>query len=193
MALNAENIITLIENITSQTNLLALNASIEAARAGESGKGFSVVAEEIRKLSANTTLATKNIQELIENIQHKADMAVNTMESVETTVTLQKDTMNTTKDMFKKTVLALNDLGDCLGDIKNEHAINMEKGKNDIVFAINEISSISHETSASTQQVLAAAEEQLAVVEEINAQTNQSKKLAENLIDSVLRFKVSEN
>jgi methyl-accepting chemotaxis protein len=189
-ALNAENIIGLIENIASQTNLLALNASIEAARAGEVGKGFSVVAEEIRKLAENTAVATKDIKELIMNIQQKSGTAVDAMANIEEIVKAQDEAMNKTKGIFKDTVVELNELVDYLEDIRNDHAKKMEESKGEIIGAINEISAISQETAASTEQVLAASQEQLAVVEEIGVQIDEGKKLSQDLMESVNRFKI---
>ncbi|MGE6127148.1 methyl-accepting chemotaxis protein [Aeromonas rivipollensis] len=74
------SILTVIQGIADQTNLLALNAAIEAARAGEQGRGFAVVADEVRKLAGNTQQAVQNTQELIEKIRHSSANAVNAIQ-----------------------------------------------------------------------------------------------------------------
>ncbi|KAA0873713.1 methyl-accepting chemotaxis protein [Nitrincola tapanii] len=74
-------VLSVIQTIAEQTNLLALNAAIEAARAGEAGRGFAVVADEVRSLSASTASATDSIRSIVESLQGQADIAVSAMES----------------------------------------------------------------------------------------------------------------
>lgn len=186
---NAQYIIDIINNIAKQTNLLALNASIEAARAGEVGRGFSVVAEEIRKLSEDTSNATNNIQDLIGNIQYKVKDAVDSIEGIGNAVNSQEEAVSKTTEIFNNTSVEIKKLVGYLKDVR-EHANNMEESKEKINSAISEISILSEKTSQSTQEVLACTEEQLASVEEISCQSDESQSLSRKLDEQINMFKI---
>ena len=178
-----------ISEISAQTNLLALNAAIEAARAGEAGRGFSVVAEEIRKLAEQSTDATKQIQNVIEKITNKAKLADTTMHNTKTAVEEQVVAVNETKDIFNKILKSIKTL---MIEIEETQVAIRETNKNkeDIVSRIQSISAISEENSASTEEVSASAEEVTAAMSEFVNSANELKMLATQLEDEINKFKL---
>lgn len=188
-AKDAHEIIVIINNIAKETDLLALNASIEAARAGEAGKGFSVVADEVRELAENTANATKDIKDLIINIQNKVLKSVDGAQKIEDSVKAEKSSMSNTKEIFEIILGQINDLVDYLNNV-NKHANNMNQSKDEIIEAIEDISNISDKNSAICQNILAAAEEQLASVEEISSLSDDNAKLSTKLQEGLNKFKI---
>jgi len=179
-----------INGIAEQTNLLALNAAIEAARAGESGRGFSVVAEEIRKLAEQATQATKQIQDLIEGIKTKSQLAVKSMNSTRVVVMEQTNAVKQTSDIFNKILHSIKILIDEIKEVQVSIK-DTSKNKDEIVDRIQSISAVSEENSASTEEVSASTEEINAVMNEFTHSAGELKELAEQLENEINKFKLS--
>ncbi len=184
-----ENASTMIQSISEQTNLLALNAAIEAARAGEAGRGFSVVAEEIRKLAENSNHFTNDIKAVIDELKFKSQLAVNTMDEVKEIVNEQSNSVKETESKFKGIAEATELIMNIIEQL-NQSSDLMAKNKNNIIELVHNLSAISEENAAGTQEASASMEEQAATIEEIANSGESLSSIAEDLNSLIEKFKI---
>lgn len=182
--------ITLITTIAAQTNLLALNAAIEAARAGEHGRGFAVVADEVRKLAEQSSSAAEQVSRIVADIQRDTDAAISGMSHGEAILQDGMSLVQSTGSAFEQISSATSELfarTDKLSVEMKQISEQMET----IVSAIDDISAIAERSADYSQNVAAAAEEQNASMQEISAAATMLAKMAEEMNDAVRSFKLS--
>jgi methyl-accepting chemotaxis protein len=178
-----------INSIASKTNLLALNAAIEAARAGEAGRGFSVVADEIRKLAEQSTSATNQIQGLIETIRSKSTLVVHSIEEAKLIVAEQDQAVSNTKDIFNK---ILDSIGELIQGTKliQDTIVETNTSKQEIVGRMQNIAAVSEEASASAEEVSATTQEVTASINEFANAAEGLQELSKKLEDQINKFKL---
>lgn len=181
------SIISVMNNIASQTNLLSLNASIEAARAGEAGRGFEVVAREIRKLADQSMESSKKIEKIIGIIQDKSHNTVMSAKQAEHII----DTQNIA---LKQSVAAFHNISNHVESLV--HNLNLisegmkeiEDSKTETLDAIQNISAISEESASASEEVGATVSNMVKAVAQLNEIASELSENARNMEDSISVF-----
>lgn len=182
-------LITVIEEIAEQTNLLALNAAIEAARAGEQGKGFAVVADEVRKLSEQVSHSVEEITTIVESMQKESTEAVISLESGYAEVSKGTAQIQKTGETFNHIAASVEQMEETIKDIVEKLAINREQTIK-MQTSVEEIASVSEESAAGIEQTSASAQQSNSTMQEVSASSQELKGLAEKLNGMVERFEL---
>ncbi len=182
-------IVDTISSIAGQTNLLALNAAIEAARAGEQGRGFAVVADEVRKLAEQSQDSAKQIAELITEIQRETDRAVQVMQDGTREVKNGSKAVDTAGQSFTEITGLISQVSAQITDM-SAAIQQIAAGSQEVVTAVNRIDEIGNQSVEEIANVSAAAEQQSASMEEIASSSSHLSKLAHELDQLVHKFKI---
>ncbi|MBE5858221.1 MAG: methyl-accepting chemotaxis protein [Lachnospiraceae bacterium] len=179
----------LISSIAGQTNLLSLNASIEAARAGDAGRGFSVVAEEIRKLSDESEQNVSTINSLLDELQANTRSAIDKSEMVKGFVEAQNESVAKTRESFEGIVAAIDDVNKAVS-LLSEVNSRLSQGFEGIGNLVSNLSAASEENAATAEELSATSDMVARNVEALGSTEAQIDRAAAALTEIVKKFKM---
>src|SRR3990170_4908460 len=188
---NIPKILDVITHISRQTDLLALNATIEASKAGEHGRGFAIVAEEVRRFADNTKQSVGDVTQIIKEVRAEVERVVNS--SVESTTFTEEGRADISK--IKDSLDEINTFTSVVAD-KSGHVLTLTQKQKDgaeaTVKLIEQIATIARESVAATEDVDRIVDEHRVSIEELIASANKLSELSKELDDVVARFKVGK-
>ncbi|RXI97855.1 methyl-accepting chemotaxis protein [Anaerobacillus alkaliphilus] len=183
------SILGVITTIADQTNLLALNAAIEAARAGEHGKGFAVVADEVRKLAEESRQSAAKISSVIHEIQADTSVAVKTMDNGTKEVEAGIVVVGETGYAFERILAAIQNVSSQIQEV-SATAEQISASSQQVSASVDEMANVAGETAEHFRSVAAGSEQQLSSMEEIQSSATNLSKLAQELQDEINKFKI---
>lgn len=185
-------IVSLITAIADQTNLLALNAAIEAARAGEHGKGFAVVADEVRRLAEQSSQSATEIYNLISSIQSDSNASITVMEKGKADVKVGMAFTNEVGEIFKEILTSSEEVASQIREI-SAASQQISASSEEVAASVNNIKQSAEQSAEFSSNVSKSTQEQLSTMQEVKDASSSLGKTAEELQGLVAKFKLEND
>lgn len=183
-----DEIIASINNIAEETSLLSLNASIEAARAGEAGRGFTVVADQIKRLASQSIESSDQIRRIIEEVVRSTHEAVDIAKQSEVIVASQEEAVRTTGKAFRDIDSRVRGLVESLATI-NDNVDLMDEDRHNTLHAVQSIASVSAQTASGASDVTGQTEAELQAVTQLDTEATALRGISEQLAELLAQFR----